>query len=80
MLRLELCILICRNAVYYLIFELVSQRFLAAGTINKSVRIPCSVAKVIGMVIEFVIAVLASAMKCRVVHFVSGYRIGINDT
>ena len=63
-----------------LILKLVSQRFLATGTINKSVRIPRSVTKIICMVIEFIVAVLTSAVECRIVLHISCNGIRIYNT
>ena len=71
----DLCELMSRNAIYNLIFKLVSQRPLAARTINKSVRIPGSVTQIVRMVVKFVVAVFAFAMECRVVCIVACNRI-----
>jgi hypothetical protein len=56
----------------------MSQRLLAAGTINKSVRIPGPVTEIIRVIIKFEIAIFAFAVESRVILVIAGYRIRID--
>ena len=84
--RLRRCGIWCRTVLFirragrYLILDIVSQRLLATRTVYESVRIPTSVPQIISMVIEFIAAILASAVKCRIIAFISRYRVGINHS
>ena len=84
--RLRRCGIRCRTVLFnsragrYLILDIVSQRLLAARTVYESVRIPTSVPQIISMVIEFIAAILASAVENRIIAFISRYRVGINHS